>query len=294
MVSDSETLKKEVVVNGEKIEIEVPKPAPCYKNSVFGKFGKEREEGKKELIEFIHSLVTIENCDLATRNIHGHTFTCKKKNGKVIRIQPNEGNGKFQSSDRSLLVSPICRFGFPRFPMSNSKLLEPLSTDNCSEEEIKTAKKTFKKIQKFMIRQTFSYKRGEITEQKKRFLKLTFEEFLNHLDLTEEEYDMAVRTSIKGQVHLFLKRDPSQVFINNYNKKIMEKHNSNQDFTIVIDEYQVAQYLVSYLTKSEAGCSKLLRQLDQECCMEGIGFSEKLKFFRKALDQSREVKLFID
>ena len=71
----------------------------------------------------------------------------------------------------------------------------------------------------------------------------------------------------------------------------MEQHNSNMDISIVFDEFQVAQYLVSYLTKAEAGCSKLLRQLDDECSKQGIGFTEKLKKFRKALDQTREVSI---
>ena len=60
---------------------------------------------------------------------------------------------------------------------------------------------------------------------------------------------------------------------------------------LVFDEFQVAQYLVSYLTKSEAGSSKLLKQLDEECSKTGIGFSEKLKKFRKALDQTRELSI---
>ena len=48
---------------------------------------------------------------------------------------------------------------------------------------------------------------------------------------------------------------------------------------------------MSYLTKSEAGSSKLLKQLDEECSKTGIGFSEKLKKFRKALDQTRELSI---
>ena len=94
----------------------------------------------------------------------------------------------------------------------------------------------------------------EISEERRRFLKLTFKEFLEHLEMDEETYSTAIRTSIKGQAQLFLQKNPDQVFINNYNKPIMEMHNSNQDLSVVIDEWQVAQYLVSYLTKSEAGC----------------------------------------
>ena len=100
-----------------------------------------------------------------------------------------------------------------------SKILEPLSTEDHSEEEIEKATKDLKKIQKFMIRQTYSYKKGEVTEEGQRFLKLTFEEFLDHLDLTENEYEMALKPSIKGRAKLFLQRSPEQVFINKYNKK---------------------------------------------------------------------------
>ena len=165
-------------------------------------------------------MVTIEKTDLATRNIHGHSFTCQKNQKKVIRIQPHEGHGKFKPPKGSgLLESPKCRFYFPRFPMLVSKILEPLSTEDHSEEEIEKATKDLKKIQKFMIRQTYSYKKGEVTEEGQRFLKLTFEEFLDHLDLTENEYEMALKPSIKGRAKLFLQRSPEQVFINKYNKK---------------------------------------------------------------------------
>ena len=107
LTEDGETTKKKVVFNGEKKEIDVPKPAPCFKNMVFGKSGAAREEGKRELIDFVHSLVTIENSELATRNIHGHTFTCQKSHRKNIKIQPFEGHGQFKPpGDSSLIVFP--------------------------------------------------------------------------------------------------------------------------------------------------------------------------------------------
>jgi len=39
----------------------------------------------------------------------------------------------------------------------------------------------------------------------------------------------------------------------------MATHPANNDFTLCIDENQVAQYVINYLTKSEAGQSKMLR-----------------------------------
>ena len=292
LVEDGKTVKKKIVFNGNIEEIDVPKPAPTYKNLVYGRVGAEREQGKDELLKFIESILTIENEELAKRNVHGHRFTCQKNKRKILKIQPNEGHGKFlQTGQSEVLVLPKCRFGFPRFPMSASKILEPLSPVEVSEEEIKIAKNNFKKIQKFIVRQTLCHKNEDVSEEKKRFFKLSFDDFLWHLDLSESQYLTALQSEIKGNAQLFLQRETSQIFINNYNKKLMQTHDSNMDISIVFDEYQVAQYLVSYLTKAEAGSSKILQQLDEECSKQGIGFTEKLKKFRRALDQTREVSI---
>ena len=232
LVEEGETQEKRIVFNGHIKTIEVPKPAPCFRNTVFGKFGEERIQGKKELLEFIQSVVSIENNRLATRNIHGHSFTCQKGKKKVIKIQPNEGHGKFNPNGENLLIFPKCRFSFPRFPMPESKILEPMNPQETSEEQLKIAAKNFKKIQKFIIRQTFSFKKEEISEARKRFFELSFDKFLWHLDLSEVEYFQALQSQITGRAQLFLKRDTSQVFVNNYNINIMEMHDANMDISI--------------------------------------------------------------
>ena len=71
----------------------------------------------------------------------------------------------------------------------------------------------------------------------------------------------------------------------------MNQHSANQDFTLCIDENQVAAYIVNYLSKNEAGQSKMLREVDEQCAKEGISYSEKLKKFAQALDQTREVSI---
>ena len=74
----------------------------------------------------------------------------------------------------------------------------------------------------------------------------------------------------------------------------MSQHPANNDFTLCIDENSVAAYIVNYLTKNEAGQSKMLREVDEQCAKEGISYSEKLKKFAQALDQSREVSVQVD
>ena len=109
LVEDGKTAKKKIVFNGNIEEIDVPKPAPTYKNLVYGRVGAEREQGKDELLKFIESILTIENEELAKRNVHGHRFTCQKNKRKILKIQPNEGHGKFlQTGQREVLVLPKC------------------------------------------------------------------------------------------------------------------------------------------------------------------------------------------
>lgn len=38
----------------------------------------------------------------------------------------------------------------------------------------------------------------------------------------------------------------------------------------------------------------MLREVDEQCAKEGISYSEKLKKFAQALDQSREVSVQVD
>ena len=59
------------------------------------------------------------------------------------------------------------------------------------------------------------------------------------------------------------------------------------NFTISILSF----FIVNYLTKNEAGQSKMLREVDEQCAKEGISYSEKLKKFAQALDQTREVSI---
>lgn len=87
----------------------------------------------------------------------------------------------------------------------------------------------------------------------------TFEEFLEELDLSLEEYKQVVASSLR-KVTLFLKREPNEVFINAYNKDILEVWQANMDIQFVLDEYAAASYITSYIMKSERGVSEMMKE----------------------------------
>ena len=182
-----------------------------------------------------------------------------------------------------------CRFGFPRFPQPVTKILVPIKEGELTKEAMQNAEKNLVSIKKFIIRQTTANQDddGSTLSRKERFFGLSFEQFVDHLNLSEAEYDLALQTTIKGKAGIFVKRKTNAVFVNNYNRKLMIHHNANQDVSVIIDEYQVAAYMIGYITKNECGTSLLLSKLDEETSKQGISFSEKLRKFSKALDTTR-------
>ena len=156
---------------------------------------------------------------------------------------------------------------------------------------IKKAKVNLNRIKKYMLRNLFEEKKGETNPARENFFSLSFDEFLKELDMSEEDYLLALRSGVSGNGYMFMKRSCKEVYTNNFNRNIMETHPANNDFTLCIDENQVAAYIAKYITKNEGGQSKMLKEVDEQCAKEGLTYSEKLKKFANALDQSREVSV---
>ena len=92
---------------------------------------------------------------------------------------------------------------------------------------------------------------------------ITFSETLEKLEMTDDKYLLALRYSLKRE-QCFLKRNNLEVGINNYNKSILYLFESNMDIQFILNEYSVASYVVNYVTKIDAGLSKLLRDISEE------------------------------
>ena len=158
---------------------------------------------------------------LVNRQIHRHCHTCRKKS-------KNE-----------------CRFNYPQPPMRATEILYPLEAD-MPQNKIKQHKDTWKIINK----QLNDMKEGE---------PITFEQLLVKLKVTENEYRLAVRSSLNSPT-VFLKRKPNELRINNYNPASLEAWRANMDIQFVLDVYACAMYIVSYISKAQKGMSELLRQ----------------------------------
>ncbi|KAL9951086.1 hypothetical protein ACROYT_G043682, partial [Oculina patagonica] len=187
----------------------------------------------EEIVNFVDKYITChkpgtssEMEDLVNLQTHRHAKTCKKAGHK------------------------ICRFNFPLPPMPRTMILTPLDSSCFDEEGEKLIKGNAEKINKVLD----SMKYGE---------DISFEHFLNKLQLTEKSYILAIRHTLKRDT-LFLKRAPSEIRINSYNTNLLKSWQANMDIQYVLDPYACATYILSYITKGPRGMSRLLEKASEE------------------------------
>ena len=183
---------------------------------------------------------------------HYHTFTCKKKR-KTIIIRKSEGHGRLDGKIEGPKIANYteCRFSFPQFPINRTQLILGTPKDIDPKEHSKR-KSDLKKIKKFLIRQSYSENKEE-SEQLKEFKKKSFMQFLFDVGMFDEKksietlsdiekkvgydrYVKALSVSIRGTGAIFPRRNPKDVFTNNFNNRLMSVHKANHDIQIVIDQ----------------------------------------------------------
>ena len=88
---------------------------------------------------------------------------------------------------------------------------------------------------------------------------VSFNQLLANLKVTENNYILAIRSSLVSPT-IFLKRQPNELRINNYNPACLTAWRANMDIQFVLDVYACAMYIVSYISKAQKGMSELLRR----------------------------------
>ena len=191
-------------------------------------YGFDEDE---DVTSFIDEIITCKKPDndpelqvLVNRQIHRHCQTCRKKS------------------------KAECRFNFPQPPMKSTSILYPL--DNMSDTDIQKHKDNWRNITKRLN----DMKEGE---------DMTFDQLLVNLNITEQKYILAIRSSLNSPT-IFLKREPNELRVNNYNSACLSAWRANMDIQFVLDVYAYAMYIVSYISKAQKGMSQLLQRACDE------------------------------
>ena len=197
-----------------------------------------------EIINYIDSIITCSSDDKNKQyidlQIHKHSKTCIRKINNQKR----------------------CRFGSPWPPLDKTQILYPLNKDEIVEKE--KYLKIYKDINKFI---QLKYKKKEI---------ITFNQILKELNITYELYILALRTTINKK-KVFLKRNLSEIFINNYMKQLINVWKANHDIQYVLDPYSCVVYICDYLMKNNKGMSKLLEAAANEAKQGNMDLKQSVR-----------------
>ena len=204
------------------------------------KFDPDSPESARKVQEFVDRFVTTVNNGDATLQIHKHTATCIRRR----RTRGQQSNQRNQERARIRLgANEDCRFGIPFLPFKSTTILNPLP--NIDDKDKKEHRLKMRRIKQFL-------EHCRIEGQ-----DITFEEFLDKVDMTEAEYTTTIRASLIS-AKLFLRRSVSSAFVNGYNSRIVQLFSSNMDIQFIVDEFAVATYLCSYISKGALNYRNLI------------------------------------
>lgn len=178
-------------------------------------------ESMPNTIQLVTDLCSVSRDDLPgdqyNNQVHRHTFTCTKRG------------------------ETTCRFNIPYWPMSETRVLLPMSKDDGRRSgfQLKAAK----------LRKLLEEKHYD-----------TLGEFYIDNNITKAQYLDIIRSTLRRPTLMF-KRDFTEIYTNTFNPWIAQTLGSNSDLQFILEEYSCAAYVVEYVNKSNRGISHLHREL---------------------------------
>ncbi|XP_062283095.1 uncharacterized protein LOC133987667 [Scomber scombrus] len=235
-----------------------------------------------EVVAFIDKYVT---CELPPQNdplldtvssvqqhSKTHSKSCKKKN-------------------------TTCRFHFPRIPsartfISRSPAEEDLTFKcKCQDDAPCTCGKRGKhkeeRMKKDYAEKILAIIKKEVSEQINS--NVTIEALLQSKGINQGVLEAAYNRIAK-KTSIVLKRQVTEVWINQYSKPLLKCWNANLDVQFVVDAYACIVYIISYISKSEREIGLLLGNAHREASKDGnISAKEALKTLGSVYLHNRDV-----
>lgn len=190
------------------------------------------------------------------------------------RINPNdfsESNNNEEGA-KNCESHKFCKYGFPWPILDRTLILDPLidakgkvyASGHQDQNEIELLENSRKNFFRLKVElNKLANEQAKARKNKSRLPYISFDGLLDKLDMSLEDYILALRASINTPT-VFHRRTCHEIMVNPYNKSILLKHQANMDIQFVLNSYGVAIYLCSYLMKSVGLMNRLLRVAESE------------------------------
>ncbi|XP_065942854.1 uncharacterized protein [Magallana gigas] len=175
-----------------------------------------------------------------------------------------------------------CRFNFPRPPSASTFINSPYEEDSIEDNEDATHLKEEHLRAKDILLQVWNEVQDETNG-----LENT-EQVFEKLGLTESQYIEAHKRLAK-KTSVVLKRNPSELWTNQYNPCLLKCWDANMDIQFVLDPFSCIVYIISYISKSEREMGMVLKQTKIEAEEGNESARTTLKKIGSAYLNHREV-----
>ena len=212
------------------------------------KFGKCTDS---EFIQFIDKYNT---CRLPDQETEPELYNI------VTQVQVHS---KSHSKSCKPVKNKPCRYSFPKQPADKTFIVNPNMVPMDEDFDLKKANAEKRLL---LIWQTL-----QTTDE-----SCSFADILRSVDVTNDEYEEAVNILSKNEKKNS-KRNPNEVWINNYNSDLLLAWNGNMDWQPVLDVYSCIMYILSYISKAEHAMSQLLEVTLKEARNNNSDVKEQMK-----------------
>ncbi|XP_062589569.1 uncharacterized protein LOC134251199, partial [Saccostrea cucullata] len=220
------------------------------------KFG---ENSDSEVVEFIDRYVTCEVPDeQEDQELHDI----------VMSVQQHSKNHSKSCKKKGT----VCRFNFPRPPSQRTFISKPHETSSTDRNEDQLAKE----------RLSFMWDTLKSNEN------VTTSNLLQKSGLTQEEFELCFSFITKRNT-IVLKREPIEVYTNQYNKHLLRAWNANMDIQYILDAFSCVVYIISYISKAERELGLLLQHTKNEAIEGNLHAQEAMKKVGTAYMHHREI-----
>ncbi|XP_062618486.1 uncharacterized protein LOC134280065 [Saccostrea cucullata] len=224
------------------------------------------EHGEESVCDFIDKYVSCElpseTEDPELRNIVLAVQQHSKKHSKSCRKKGTE-----------------CRFNFPRPPSLRTFISSPYEDDSTENSQETISGKTSAKQVLMRV--------WDEVQNESNALKSS-EEIFSNLSLSQEQYEH-VHNMLTKKRSIVLRRNPSELWINQYNPCLLKCWDANMDIQFVLDPFSCIVYIISYISKSEREMGMLLKQTKLEAEEGNLDARNTLKKIGSAYLHHREV-----
>ena len=166
-----------------------------------------------------------------------------------------------------------CKYGFPRFPLKETLVIDKNEFSNeCEDEDFDAGEDTnFRKIlsdienilrdEDKILEIMSKHQKGETKEEyienRSKRIDLMLEMAGN---ISYESYIMALKKTRKHGSTVLLQRDIDETRVNNYNPEWAIAWDANHDIQPVLDFFAVITYVTDYWAKSDEGITQYLKE----------------------------------